>query len=181
MSGQAASVGVTGAIPPLILVGLGIMALVHGGVAARARRRQRACSAPNGSRRGWQRALGSGRPRGDLRWLGRRWVAPSPLRLFLAAAKPPLAPVTGRRTSSSSSPTSASIQALVRCRGQGGGDGEHGDAEALARSTTDTEEKTATLNCSLNLTEPNFDNALQVFDRMIWHEEIFFWTWDLVR
>ena len=128
LGGQAASVRCTGAVPLLILVGLGVMAPVHGGVAARARRRQRARSAPSGSRRGWQRALGSGRPRGDLRWLGRRWVAPSALRLSLAAAKPPLASVTGRRTSSSSSPTPASIQALVRCRGQGGGDRKHGDA-----------------------------------------------------
>ena len=176
LGGQAASVRCTGAVPPLIPVGLGVMAPVHGGVAARARRRQRARSAPSGSRRGWQRALGSGRPRGDLRWLGRSWVAPSALRLSLAAAKPPLASVTGRRTSSSSSPTPASIQALVRCRGQGGGDREHGDAEALARSTTDTKETTATLNCSLNLTEPDFDNALQVFDRMIWQGEIFSWS-----
>ena len=142
LGGQAASVGVTGPVPPLIPVGLGVMAPVHGGVAARARRRQRARSAPSGSRRGWQRALGSGRPRGDLRWLGRRWVAPSALRLSLAAAKPPLASVTGRRTSSCSSPTPATFQALVRCRGQGGGDRKHGDAGALARSTTDTEETT---------------------------------------
>ena len=171
----------TGAVPLLIPVGLGVMASVHGGVAARARRRQRARSAPSGSRREWQRVLGSGRPRGDLRWLGRRWVAPSAPRLSLAAAKPPLASVTGRRTSSSSSPASASIQALVRCRGQGGGDGEHGDAEALARSTTDTEETTATLNYSLNLTELDFDNALQVFDRMIWQGEKISWSWGLVR
>ena len=81
LGGQAASVGVTGPVPPLIPVGLGVMAPVHGGVAARARRRQRARSAPSGSRRGWQRALGSGRPRGDLRWLGRRRTAPSALRL----------------------------------------------------------------------------------------------------
>ena len=128
MSGQAASGRFTGAVPLLNWVGLGVMAPVLDGVAVRARRRQRACSAPSGSRRGWQRALGSGRPRGALRWLGRRWVAPSALRLSLAAAKPPLASVTGRRTSSSSSPTPASIQALVRCRGQGGGDRKHGDA-----------------------------------------------------
>ena len=156
MSGQAASVRCTGAVPPLIPVGLGVMAPVHGGVAARARRRQRARSAPSGSRRGWQRALGSGRPRGDLRWLGRRWVAPSALRLSLAAAKPPLASVTGRRTSSSSAPMPASIQALLRCRGQGGGDGEQGANAALSRSTTGSEENDSrSLNCiseSLNLT-----------------------------
>ena len=142
LSGQAASGRCTGAVPPLILVGLGIMAPVLDGVAVRARRRQRARSAPGSSRRGWQRARGSGRPRGGLRWLGRRWTAPSALRLSLAAAKPPLASVTGRRTSSSSSPTPASIQALVRCRGQGGGDRKHGDAGALVRLATDTEETT---------------------------------------
>ena len=36
----------TGAVPPLILVGLGVMAPVLDGVAVRARRRQRARSAP---------------------------------------------------------------------------------------------------------------------------------------
>ena len=113
----------TGAVPPLILVGLGVMAPVHGGVAARARRQQRARSAPSGSRRGWQRTLGSGWPRGGLRWLGRRWVAPSAPRLSLAAAKPLLASVTGRRTSSISSPMSANVQALVRCRDKGEGTG----------------------------------------------------------
>ena len=168
MSGQAASVRFTGAVPLLNWVGVGVMASVHGGVAARARRRQRARSAPCGSRRERQRVLGSGRPRGELRWLGRRWVAPSAPRLSLAAAKPPLASVTGRRTSSCSSPTSASFQALVRCRGQGGGDREHGDAAALARSTLGSKENDSALKCSLNFTKPEFDNALQVFDRKIW-------------
>ena len=145
LGGQAASVRCTGVVPPLIPVGLGVMAPVHGGVAARARRRQRARSAPSGSRRGWQRALGSGRPRGELRWLGRRWVASSAPRLSLAAAKPPLASVTGRRTSPSSSLTSARLQALVRCRGQGGGDGEQGAITTLARWTTNTEENDSAL------------------------------------
>ena len=142
LGGQAASVGVTGPVPLLNLVGHGVMVPVHGVVAARARRRQRARSAPSCSRRGWQRARGSGRPRGGLRWLGRRWSAPSTLCFFLAAAKPPLASVTGRRTSSCSSPTPASIQVLVRSRGQGGGDRKHGDAGALVRLATDTEETT---------------------------------------
>ena len=158
----------TGAVPPQISVGLGVMAPVHGGVAARARRRQRARSAPWGSRREWQRVLGSGRPRGELRWLGRRWVAPSASCLSLAAAKPPLASVTGRRTFCCSSPTSARCQTLVWCRGQGGGDREHGDTAALARSTSGSEENDSALKCSLNFSEPDFDNALQVFDRMIW-------------
>ena len=140
LGGQAASVRCTGAVPPLILVGLGVMAPVLDGAAVRARRRQRARSAPSGSRRGWQRALGSGRPRGDLRWLGRRWVALSALRLSLAAAKPPLASVMGRRTSSCSSPTPATFQALVRCRGQGGGDGEQDATATLARLRSNTEE-----------------------------------------
>ena len=160
LGGQAASVRCTGAVPLLIPAGLGVMASVHGGVAARARRRQRARFAPCGSRREWQRVLGSGRPRGELRWLGRRWVAPSAPRLSLAAAKPPLASVTGRRTSSSTSPTPANIQALVQCRGQGGGDREHGDTAALARSTSGSEENDSALKCSLNFTKPEIDNAL---------------------
>ena len=168
MSGQAASVEVTGVIPQLNGVGLGVMASVHGEMAARARRRQRARSAPCGSRREWQRVLGSGRPRGELRWLGRGLVAPSAPRLSLAAAKPPLASVTGRRTFCCSSPTSARCQTLVRCRGQGGGDREHGDTAALARSTSGSEENDSALKCSLNLTELDIDNALQVFDRKIW-------------
>ena len=123
LGGQAASVRCTGAVPLLIPIGLGVMASVHGGVAARAQRRQRARSAPSGSRREWQHARGSEWPRGGLRWLGRRWVAPSALRLSLAAAKPPLASVTGRRSSSSTSPTSANVQALVRRRDKGEGTG----------------------------------------------------------
>ena len=151
LGGQAASVRITGPVPLLNLVGLGVMAPVLDGAAVRAWRRQRARSAPSGSRRGWQRALGSGRPRGGLRWLGRRWTAPSALRLSLVAAKRPLPSVTGRRTSSCSSPTPATFQALVRCRGQGGGDGEQGDIGALSRSTTISEENDSKpLNCSLN-------------------------------
>ena len=60
------------------------------------------------------------------------------------------------------------FQALVRCRRQGGGDREHGDTAALARSTSGSEENDSALKCSLNFTEPDFDNALQVFDIMIW-------------
>ena len=144
---------VTSVIPQLNGVGLGVMASVHGEMAARARRRQRARSAPCGSRRERQRVRGSGRPRGELRWLGRRWVAPSAPCLPLAAAKPPLASVTGRRTFCCSSPTSARCQTLVRCRGQGGGDREHGDTAALARSTSGSEENDGALQCSLNFTE----------------------------
>ena len=66
------------------------------------------------------------------------------------------------------SPTSARCQMLVRCRGQGGGDREHSDTAALARSTSGSEENDSALKCSLNFTEPEFDNALQVFDRKIW-------------
>ena len=80
LGGQAASVGVTGPVSLLNSVGHGVMAPVLVGVAVLARRRQRARSAPSGSRRGWQRALGSGRPRGDLRWIGRRRTAPFALR-----------------------------------------------------------------------------------------------------
>ena len=142
LSGRAASVGITGAVPPLNGAGPGVMASAHGEVTARAQRRQRACSAPCGSRRERQRIRGSGRPRGGLRWFGRRWVESSAPCLPLASAKPPPASVTGRRTSCCSSPMPASIQALVRCRGQGGGDRKHGDAGALVRLATDTEETT---------------------------------------
>ena len=65
---------------------------------------------------------------------------------------------------------------------QGGGDEEQGANAALSRSTTVSEENDSrSLNCSLNFTEHDFDNALQVFDRMIWHEEKISWGWDLVR
>ena len=142
LSGRAASMDVTGLVLQLNGAGPGVMASVHGEVTARAQRRQRARSAPCGSRRGWQRVRGSGRPRGELRWFGRRWVAPSAPCLPLAAAKPPLASITGRRTFCCSSPTSAMCQTFVRCRGQGGGDRKHSDAGALVRLATDTEETT---------------------------------------
>ena len=154
LSGQAASVEVTGVISQLNGVGLGVMASVHGEVTARAQRRQRARSAPCGSRRERQRVRGSGRPRGELRWFGRRWVASSAPCLPLASAKPPPASVTGRRTFCCSSPTPARCQAFVWCRNKGGGDEEQGDAVALARSTSFSEE-----NDSRPLTESlNFLN-----------------------
>ena len=168
MSGQAASVRCTGAVPPQISVGLGVMAPVHGGVAARARWRQRARSAPCGSRREWQRVLGSGRPRGELRCLGRRWVASSAPRLSLAAAKPPLASVTGRRTFCCSSPTSARCQTLVRCRNKGEGTGSKATSGHYRDRQQVLKKTTVALKCSLNFSESDFDNALQVFDRMIW-------------
>ena len=76
---------------------------------------------------------------GGLGGAGRRRLRCASL---LTAAKPPLASVTGQRTSCCSSLTSASFQALVQCRGQGGGDREHGDAGALVRLATETEETT---------------------------------------
>ena len=51
---------------------------------------------------------------------------------------------------------------------QGGGDGEQGDIEALSRSTTSSEKNDSVLKLFLNFTELDIDNALQVFDRMIW-------------
>ena len=66
-------------------------------------------------------------------------------------------------------------------QGQGGGDGEQGDIEALSRSTTSSEENDSVLKLFLNFTELDIDNALQVFDRMIWQAEKFSWSWDLVR
>ena len=51
---------------------------------------------------------------------------------------------------------------------QGGGDGEQGDIGALSRSTTSSEENDSVLKLFLNFTELDIDNALQVFDRMIW-------------
>ena len=52
---------------------------------------------------------------------------------------------------------------------QGGGDEEQGDTVALVRSTTISEENDSKpLNCFSELFEPDFDNALQLFDRKIW-------------
>ena len=51
---------------------------------------------------------------------------------------------------------------------QGGGDGEQGDIEELSRSTTSSEENDSVLKLFLNFNELDIDNALQVFDRMIW-------------
>ena len=142
LSGQAASGRCTGAVSPLILGGLGVMAPVLDGAAVRARRRQRARSAPSSSRRGWQRARGSGWPRGGLRWLGRRWTAPSTLRPSLAAAKPPLPSLTGWRTSSCSSPTPATFQAFVRRRDKREGTGSkapprhYRDRQQVLKKTT---------------------------------------------
>ena len=116
LGGQAASGRFTGAVPPQNFGRARRNAPILDGAAVRARRRQRARSAPSSSRRGCQRARGSGWPRGGLRWLGRRWVAPSTLRPSLAAAKPPLPSLTGWRTSSCSSPTPASLQEIVRRR-----------------------------------------------------------------
>ena len=144
------------------------MASVHGEVTARAQRRQRARSAPCGSRRERQRVRGSGRPRGELRRLGRRWVAPSAPRLSLAAAKPPLASVTGWRTSSCSSPTSARLQVFVRCRDKGEGTGSKATLGHCRDRQQVLKKTTVALKCSLNFTEPEIDNALQVLDRMIW-------------
>ena len=140
LGGHAAPVRVTGPVPLLNSVGHGVMASVHGGVVARARRRQRARSVPSGSRRGWQRTPGSGRPRGDLRWLGRRRTAPSALRLSS----------DGRKAAAGVGHGAAHLLLLVadarnlpgaravqRTRGRGQ---ETRQCRALARSTTDTEE-----------------------------------------
>ena len=167
LSGQAASVEVTGVIPQLNGVGLGVMASVHGEVTARAQRRQRARSAPCGSRREWQRVRGSGRPRGELRWLGRRWVAPSALRLSLAAAKPPLASVTGRRTSSCSSPTPARRQAFVRCRNKRAGTRSKATRWHWRDRRPSLKKTTAATAVFSELSELDIDSALQVFDRKI--------------
>ena len=157
------------------------MAPVLVGVAVLARRRQRARSAPSGSRRGWQRALGSGRPRGDLRWLGRRRTAPSTLRLSS----------DGRKAAAGVGHGAAHLLLLVAdvrklpgvraVQEHGGGDKEQGDIGALSRSTTSSEENDSVLKLFLNFTELDIDNALKVFDRMIRQAEFFFWSWDLVR
>ena len=142
LSGRAASVDVTGLVLQLNGAGPGIMASAHGEVTARAQRRQRARSAPCGSRRGWSARSGEWKAtrRAPVVWaaLGGVVGAVSPAGVRKAAA----GLGHGRRTFCCSSPTPARRQAFVRCRGQGGGDRKHGDAEALARSTTDTEETT---------------------------------------
>ena len=121
LSGRAASVDVTGLVLQLNGAGPGVMASAHGEVTARAQRRQRARSAPWGSRRERQRIRGSGRPRGRLWRFGRRWVESAAPCLPLASAKPPPASVMGRRTFCCSSPTPARRQAFVRCRNKGEG------------------------------------------------------------
>ena len=168
LGGRAASVGVTGPVPLLNSVGHGVMVPVHGGVAARARRRQRARSTPSGSRREWQRVLGSGRPCGDLRWLGRRWVAPSAPRLPLAAAKPPLASVTGRRTFCCSSPMPARRQAFVRCRNKREGTRSKATQRHWRDRHPSLKKTTAATAVFSELSELDIDSALQVFDRRFW-------------
>ena len=51
---------------------------------------------------------------------------------------------------------------------QEGGDEEQGDAVVLARSTSFSEENDSSTEMFSELSEPEIDNALQVFDRMIW-------------
>ena len=60
------------------------------------------------------------------------------------------------------------VPAVRAVQEQGGGDEDQGDTVALVRSTSGSEENDSALKCSLNFTEPDFDHALQVFDRMIW-------------
>ena len=181
LSGRAASVDVTGLVLQLNGAGPGVMASVHGEVTARAERRQRARSAPCGSRRERQRVRGSGRPRGELRWFGRRWVASSAPCLPLASAKPPPASVTGRCTFCCSSPTPASLQEIVRRRDKEEGTGSKAPPRHWRDRHRVLKKTTVALKCSLNFTQPDFDNALQVFDRMIGQGEKNFWSWYLVR
>ena len=52
----------------------------------------------------------------------------------------------------------------------------------LARSRSGSEENdSGSLKLYTELSELDSNSALQVFDEMIWHEEFFFWSWDLVR
>ena len=168
LSGRAASVDVTGLVLQLNGVGLGVMASVHGEVTARAQRRQRARSAPCGSRRERQRVRGSGRPRGELRWFGRRWVASSAPCLPLASAKPPPASVTGRRTFCCSSPTPARRQAFVRCRNKRAGTRSKATRWHWRDRRPSLKKTTAATAVFSELSECDKDSALQVFDRRFW-------------
>ena len=131
---------VTGVIPQLNGVGLGVMASVHGEVTARARRRQRACSAPCGSRRGWQRVWGE--------WKATRrapvvWAA-------LGGVVGAVPPASGRKAAAGVGHGAAHLLLLVADvrkvpgvraeQEQGGGDEEQGANAALSRSTTCSEE-----------------------------------------
>ena len=52
----------------------------------------------------------------------------------------------------------------------------------LARSRTGSEENdSAHWNCISEFLNIDSNSAHQVLDEMVWHEEIFFWSWDLVR
>ena len=139
---------VTGVVSQLNGVGLGVMASVHGEVTARAQRRQRARSAPCGSRRERQRIRGSGRPRGGLRWFGRRWggvvgaVSPAGVRKAAAGVGHRAAHLLLLVADARKAPGVRAVQE------QEGGDEEQGDAVALARSTSASEE-----NDSSHLTE----------------------------
>ena len=136
LSGQAASVRCTGAVPPLILVGLGVMAPVLDGVAVRARRRQRARSAPSGSRRGWQRALGvDGHAAASGGLGGAVYAAP------LSSGRKAAAAVAHGEAHHLLLVADARKAPGVRAvQGQESGDEEQGDAVALARSTSSSEE-----------------------------------------
>ena len=129
-----------------------------------------------------QRARVSGWPRGGLWWLGRRWTAPSNAVPLWQPQRALLPSLTGWRTSSCSSPMPASFQAIVRHRDKKEAQGARchcsywkDQGEVLKKTTAASE------TVSLNFLNFDSNSALQVFDDMIWHEEIFFWSWDLVR
>ena len=131
---------VTGVVLQLNGDGLGVMASVHGEVTAWARRRQRACSAPCGSRRGWSARSGE--------WKATRrapvvWAA-------LGGVVGAVSPVGVRKAAAGVGHGAAHLLLLVAdarkapgvraVQEQGGGDEEQGDAVALARSTSSSEE-----------------------------------------
>ena len=172
---------VTGVVSQLNGVGLGVMASVHGDVTARAQRRQRARSAPSSSRRRMAAHTGE--------WVATRRPPVAWAALGGAVHAAPLS--GGRKAAAGVGHGAAHLLLLVAdarkapgvraVQEQGGGDGEQGDTAALSRSTTSSEENDSVLKLFLNFTKLDIDNALQVFDRMIWQAEKFSWSWDLVR
>ena len=140
LSGQAASVEVTGVVSQLNGDGFGVMASVHGEVTARAQRRQRARSAPCGSRRGWSARSGEGKA---TRRAPVVWAA-------LGGVVGAVSPAGARKAAAGVGHGAVHLLLLVAdarkapgvraVQEQGGGDEEQGDAEALARSTSISEE-----------------------------------------
>ena len=139
---------VTGLVLQLNGAGLGIMASAHGEVTARAQRRQRARSAPYGSRRGWSARSGEWKAtrRSPVVWA------------VLGGVSGAVSPAGARKAAAGVGHGAAHLLLLVAdarkmpgtraVQEQEGEDEEQGDARVLVRSTPVSEE-----NDSSHLTE----------------------------